>query len=152
MKVSARHGRIQLRLDQTEVALLESLFAELATVVAGEADGSDPVVARLYPDAYAGDPDAEADFQSLTRGSLRTERMDRIASCTRDLEHSRDVDLSDPQAAQRWITALNDLRLALGTRIGVTEDDYEVAPDDEPRLIYHWLTAVQDSVVNALMR
>jgi hypothetical protein len=153
VKVSARHGRIQLRLEQAEVALLESLLAELTTVLTDEADdGADPVVARLYPDAYAGDTEAEADFRSLTHESLRTERLDRIASCVSDLEHSRDVDLSDPQAAQRWITTLNDLRLALGTRLGVTEDDYAFTPDDEPRLIYHWLTAVQDTVVNALMR
>jgi hypothetical protein len=141
-----------MRLDRAEVALLESMFAELAAVVSDEAEGTDPVVARLYPDAYAGDADAEADFRSLTRGSLRSERMDRIAACARDLEHSRDVELSDPDAAQRWITVLNDLRLALGTRLGVTEDDYDVAPNDEPRLIYHWLTAVQDTVVTALMR
>jgi uncharacterized protein DUF2017 len=152
VKVSARHGRVQLRLDHAEAALLESLLAELTTVLGDDADDADPVVARLYPDAYADDTEAEADFRSLTHESLRTDRLDRIASCVGDLEHSRDVDLSEPQAAQRWITTLNDLRLALGTRLGVTEDDYAIAPDDEPRLIYHWLTAVQDTVVNALMR
>jgi hypothetical protein len=47
---------------------------------------------------------------------------------------------------------LNDLRLALGTRLGVTEDDYDRGPTGEPWVIYHWLTAVQDSVVTALMR
>jgi hypothetical protein len=143
---------VQLRLDQLEVELLETLFADLSAVLADDADNSDPVVARLYPDAYDGDPEAEADYRSLTRRSLRTERIERIAACTRDLEHSRDVDLSDPDAAQRWITALNDLRLALGTRLGVTENDYDVTPENEPRLIYHWLTAVQDTVVTALMR
>jgi hypothetical protein len=152
VKISTRHGRLQLRLDQLEVELLESLFADLAAVIADDADTADPVVARLYPAAYAGDTEAEADFRSLTRGSLRSERLDRIAACTRELEHSRDVDLTDRDAAQRWITVLNDLRLALGTRLGVTEDDYDVTPGDEPRLIYHWLTAVQDTVVTALMR
>jgi hypothetical protein len=151
VKVSARHGKVRLRLEPAEVTLLESLFAELATMLSDEAESGDPVVERLFPAAYADDTQAEADFRSLTHQSLRSERMDRISLCAGELARSRDVDLSDPETGDRWIKALNDLRLALGTRLGVTEDDYAVVPDDEPRLIYHWLTAVQDSVVTALM-
>ena len=53
---------------------------------------------------------------------------------------------------------LNDLRLALGTRLGITEDDTgddrstRATRTQRPRLVYYWLTAVQDSVVRALMR
>jgi hypothetical protein len=152
VKVSARHGRVRLRLEQAEVTLLESLFAELTTMLSQEDESADPVVQRLFPAGYADDADAEADFRSLTHQALRSERMDRIELCAGEIARSRDVDLSDPDTGERWIKALNDLRLALGTRLGVTEDDYAVRPDDEPRLIYHWLTAVQDSVVTALMR
>ena len=34
------------------------------------------------------------------------------------------ISLSEPQA-QVWLRALNDIRLALGVRLGVTEDVYE---------------------------
>jgi hypothetical protein len=152
VKVSARHGRLHLRLEPTEVSLLESLFAELAAVVSQDEGSDDPVVSRLFPAAYAEDAGAEAEFRSLTQPSLRTERIERTAMCTGELSRGRDVDLGDPEAGERWIKALNDLRLALGTRLAVTEEDYEHAPTDEPWVIYHWLTAVQDSVVTALMR
>jgi hypothetical protein len=50
---------------------------------------------------------------------------------------------------------LNDLRLALGTRLGITEDDDPdldpVDPAAQSRVIYYWLTALQDSVVQGLM-
>jgi hypothetical protein len=48
---------------------------------------------------------------------------------------------------------LNDLRLALGTRLGITEDDdHVVERPDDPRVVYYWLTGIQDAVVQALMR
>ena len=64
------------------------------------------------------------------------------------------LDLTDPADATRWLQVLNDLRLALGTRLGISEDDDEPDLDDpeqQPRLLYHWLTAVQDTVVQHLM-
>jgi hypothetical protein len=76
--------------------------------------------------------------------------------CRADLAGAGEVELADPDAARRWIQLLNDLRLALGTRLGITEDDdHELDPTDvraQPRLVYYWLTAVQDSVVQGLMR
>lgn len=160
MKITGRRGRRQLHLDAVEVALLETLFAELAAVVADDSDADDPVVARLYPAGYQADDDEEHEFRSLTRDSLRSDRLARIAACVQDLDggadrqRPADVDIADPQTGDRWIKVLNDLRLALGTRLGVTEDDPADDTDDDPehqsRLVYHWLTAVQDSVVTSL--
>ncbi|MGH3919863.1 MAG: DUF2017 family protein, partial [Pseudonocardiaceae bacterium] len=63
------------------------------------------------------------------------------------------VRLSDEQA-QAWLAALNDVRLALGTVLDVTEDmPDELAPDDPraPHLgVYHWLTWVQESLIQAV--
>lgn len=155
MKVSRRHGRLRLQLDPVEIALLESMFDELATVAAADDDtAADPVVQRLYPTAHPDDPDADADYRALTQESLRSERLARIQACAAELSAARDVDLGDAEVAERWIKVLNDLRLALGVRLEITENDDpvgEVDETDQPRLIYHWLTAVQDTVVTALM-
>ena len=59
-----------------------------------------------------------------------------------------------------WLGALNDLRLTLGTRLGLTEEDggelFLGLPDDDPRramhLVYDWLTYHQDRLVQALTR
>ncbi len=59
--------------------------------------------------------------------------------------------------AQAWLKALNDVRLALGVRLGVTEEFEEqwgrLAADDPQWAayeVYAWLGAVQESLVQAL--
>jgi Domain of unknown function (DUF2017) len=155
VKVSRRHGRLRLRLEPVETALLAKLIDELDTLMA-EPVADDEVLRRLYPPAYRGDDEAEVEFRSLTESGLRAERSDRMAACRADLVDAGDIDLGDEDAARRWIQVLNDLRLALGTRLGVTEEDEPDldpgGPDTHPRVVYHWLTALQDRVVTGLMR
>ena len=59
-----------------------------------------------------------------------------------------------PEAVEQWVGALNDVRLALGVVLEVTEDEQQVAPDD-PRAhgieLYHWLTWLQGSLVEVLL-
>ena len=53
-----------------------------------------------------------------------------------------------------WLTTINDIRLALGTRIGVSEDEPDIDPADPAAAVwqlYHWLTGLQDSLVRAAM-
>jgi hypothetical protein len=123
-------------------------------VLESPVDPDDAVLARLYPSAYRDDDEADLEYRSLTESGLRAERVERIAACRADLDRA-EIDLSPPDDARRWIQVLNDLRLALGTRIGITQDDDPALdrPDaaEPPRVIYYWLTAVQDSVVHALM-
>jgi Domain of unknown function (DUF2017) len=156
VKVTGRRGRLRLRLEPDEAQLLTNLFDQLEAVDDENFDPDDEVRQRLYPSAYPDDAEADVEYRSLTEASLRTERRERIAACRADLSRADDVDLADRDAGRRWIQVLNDLRLSLGTRLGVTEDDDTqidpTAPDAQPRLVYYWLTAVQDSVVQGLMR
>lgn len=158
MKVSRRHGRLRLRLERAEVELLLILLTELDAVLAGDVDSGDAVLTRLFPAAYRDDGDADAEYRSLTESTLRSERSERVAACRADLagEGHADVDLTDPDTGRRWLQVLNDVRLALGTRLEITEEaepelDLD-SPEGQQRMIYHWLTAVQDSLVHALMR
>jgi hypothetical protein len=58
------------------------------------------------------------------------------------------------EQADAWLAALNDVRLALGTTLGVTEDMPDEPPADETLAahlsVYHWLTFVQDALVQTL--
>ena len=148
-----RRGGVKLRLDAGEPAVLLSLLEELRTVVAAD-DADDAVVQRLFPAAYE-DADAADEFRELTETSLRTERTGRIERCEAEIASgSGTIDLAD-EAGDRWLRVLNDLRLALGTRIGVTEDwGHDVDPDDPaqfPQAAYLWLTGAQDALVRALI-
>jgi hypothetical protein len=61
------------------------------------------------------------------------------------------------EQAEAWLRALNDTRLVLGERLGVTEDWDEVVAslvEDDPRLPLFWvydrLTYLQETLVQAL--
>jgi hypothetical protein len=156
VKLDRRHGQLRLRLEAVEAAVLESLFDQVEALLDGpEGDGAEAIRARLAPAAYRDDAEAQAEFERLTAETLRADRNERFARCRAELAAGRDLDLTDPEAARRWLQVLNDLRLALGTRLEVSEDDpRDVEPDDpdsELWALYHWLTAVQDSVVVEMM-
>ncbi|MFN2518107.1 MAG: DUF2017 family protein [Jatrophihabitantaceae bacterium] len=154
MKVRRRGGLLRLRLDSIETRLLARLFEDLLELLSADSfDG--PVQWRLFPAGYRDDDAADLEFRSLTELTLRTERCERVGQCAADLAGaSGELELTD-EAGQRWIQVLNDVRLALGTQLGVTEDEPEMDPEDPDagqRAIYYWLTGAQDSMVRALMR
>ncbi len=158
MRVSrrpGRRGRVRINLEAVEAGLLTTLFDDLASAMRTLPD-DDPVRERLFPSAYPGDADAAEEFRSFTEDGLRDARLERLEKCRSDLPVAAgDVDL-DEDAGRRWLAVLNDLRLAIGTRLNITEDDEPeldpADPDAQTRAIYHWLTALQDSLVRAVMR
>jgi hypothetical protein len=163
VKVSAVEGGVRVRLDVGESDTLTSLLGDLVDALRpGGLDRGDPVFARLYPDGYQDNPEAAEAFRSLTEDSLRQERLQRAEQCMAGLaalgpaRRRMDVTLDAP-AAQRWTQVLNDMRLAVGTRLGITDENtaYDFDPRDPasmPWAIYAYLTGVQDSLVRALTR
>lgn len=59
------------------------------------------------------------------------------------------------EAANAWIAAVNDVRLALGTMLDIRPDGPDQLPDDHPMAphldVYQWLTVLQEYLVLALM-
>lgn len=117
----------------------------------------DPVLARLLPDAYRDDPDASAEFRRYTEESLRSGKISSAQAVMASLPaEGGEVVLSEPECEQ-WLRALNDVRLALGIRLGITDENQDLAEDisvDEPRSayiwVYQWLAYLQDSLIEAL--
>jgi hypothetical protein len=117
----------------------------------------DPVLARLLPDAYSDDTEAAGDFRRFTEQELRNGKAAAARTVLATLpEDGGRVRLSEEEA-QVWLRALNDVRLALGVRLSITEDfDARVANLDpaDPRSaymwIYDWLTFLQETLVRAL--
>jgi hypothetical protein len=135
------------------VADLEAMLGMSGTAQAPE----DPALARLLPDAYRDDPDAAGEFRRFTEQSLRSAKQEsaRIVLDTLPADGGP-VKLSGEQA-QSWLRALNDVRLALGVRLGVTEEFEEqwqeldpVDPRSAAFEVYAWLGGVQESLVQAL--
>ena len=117
----------------------------------------DPVLARLLPDAYRDDPEASGEFRRYTEQDLRSGKVAAAMTVLQTLPPSGGrVRLSHSDAGA-WLRALNDVRLALSVRLGVTDDFDEQVEDmsaDDPRSayvwVYQWLAFLQDSLVGAL--
>ncbi|MEW6473301.1 MAG: DUF2017 family protein [Actinomycetota bacterium] len=151
-------------LEAGEAAVLTRLCEELTTLLSGgEADGgSDPVLERLFPRAYL-DPteeEAERDWQRLVHDDLVDGRRKALASVEGTLAGATvrrgrfELTLSEEQA-QDWLAVLNDARLALGTRLQVTEDlDLSGLdpddPDTAPYAVYWWLGVLEERLVEVL--
>ena len=169
-------GRVVLRVDDVEKGLLTMLLQQLVEFVAPEGEQSDdplarmvgidpdaetpddPALARLFPDAYRDDAEAAAEFRRFTERSLRETKVAQATSALDTLRRSGEKVTLTPDEAAQWLGALTDLRLALGARLGVTEESLqELAelPDDDPRSatyhVYDWLTYLQESLVQSLM-
>ncbi|MEU1895615.1 DUF2017 domain-containing protein [Streptomyces pristinaespiralis] len=135
---------------------------------------SDPALARLFPEAYAdpeaGTPDEElraasSEFRRFTENDLRTRKREDALAVVRSLDAltpAGDGGAVLELAADdclHWLGALNDLRLTIGTRLDVGDEDenedlYRL-PDSDPRkpmvMAYLWLGALQETLVETLM-
>ncbi|MEU5715580.1 DUF2017 domain-containing protein [Streptomyces sp. NPDC020403] len=183
-------GGAAVALDEVEIAILRSLAVQLLELIGpGDqpADGEDPLaalfaegpsepptdpaLARLFPEAY-GDEDKElreasAEFRRFTENDLRTRKREDALVVVRTLDALGPVGdggavltLTADQC-RNWLGSLNDLRLTIGTRLEVSDEDdgqdgslYRL-PDSDPRkpmvMAYLWLGALQETLVETLM-
>jgi len=157
MKPFRRRGDVLVaRLVDAEASIVGLLLDQLEQLLAADpADsGGDPVVERLLPPGHASDPELAADYRDLTEAALRGGKADDLAIVRATLPpEGGDVRLDDDQA-RAWLRTTNDLRLALGTRLGIgadTEPPVELVSESDQQLaVYYWLTAVQGSLVDSL--
>ena len=137
-------------------AFLEEMAAMLGTA-GPTSPPEDPVLARLLPDAYRDDPEAAGEFRRYTEQGLRSGKVAAAQTVLDTLPAGGGHVRLRPEDAQAWLRALNDVRLAIGTLLGITEDyedELEQASWADPRSayleVYHWLGYIQDSLVRAL--
>ncbi|MER7183329.1 DUF2017 domain-containing protein [Streptomyces hyaluromycini] len=152
---------------------LAELFAE------GPSEApTDPVLRRLFPDAYS-DPELlpqtpeeaeerqahSAEFRRYTENDLRAGKRETALAVIRSLDALVPEEKGDavlkltPEESRQWLGALTDLRLAIGSRLDITdEDDTDLLyrlPDEDPRkplvMAYLWLGGLQETLVATLM-
>ncbi|MET7369777.1 DUF2017 domain-containing protein [Streptomyces sp. NPDC005566] len=183
-------GGAAVALDEVEIAILRSLAVQLLELVGpGDepADGEDPLaslfaegpsepptdpaLARLFPEAYGNEDkelrEASAEFRRFTENDLRTRKRDDALLVVRTLdaltpaEDGGAVLTLTADECRSWLGSLNDLRLTIGTRLEVSDEDegqdgslYRL-PDSDPRkpmvMAYLWLGALQETLVETLM-
>lgn len=118
----------------------------------------DPVLARLLPDGYHDDPDAAREFRRFTESGLRSAKVQAAQTLLATLPMDGGKIKLSAEHGEAWLRSLNDVRLALGVRLGVAEGfdepEYDVTLKDPSFayivFIYHWLSELQESLVTAL--
>ncbi len=180
-----RRGGASLTLDPTEASILRSLVVQMLELIGPGEDPSesedplarlfatgpseppeDPALARLFPDAYGEGPDAgeqSAEFRRFTENDLRARKREDGLALVRSIDRAPAgrrgrVELTlDPEDCRHWLGALNDLRLTLGSRLDVSDDDTSLyqLPDEDPTkpltMAYLWLGGLQETLLEVLM-
>ena len=151
----ARGGEVVARLDRAEAGILGLLLDQLEQLLDADSVAEDPVLQRLFPDGHRGDAEIAADYRDMTEESLRSGKADDLATVRATLPLEGGEVRLDRDQAGAWLRTTNDVRLALGVRLDITED---TEPPDDPAgdegqqlAVYYWLTAVQGSLVDALV-
>ena len=142
-----RQGTYAVRLPAPERALLANLVGQLRDLLQVTTD--DPSLRRLFPTAYHDDAERDREYQQLVRDELLERRLAALDTVDATAEA---LELDGAQLSA-WLTALNDLRLVLGTRLDVQEDQEAIDEDhpDAPAMaVYGYLSGLLDDVVDAL--
>jgi hypothetical protein len=139
-------GRVTARLEPHELVLLRGLVEDVMRLMTAD-DPANAATARLFPDASP-DPEVAADLRDLLHDDLRAAKLANARALLDTLPEDGRVSL-DAEAADQWLSALNDVRLPLGTVNGITAETYDTEPDedDDAMHLYDWLTTMQDSLV-----
>jgi Domain of unknown function (DUF2017) len=163
-KFTRRRGEagVELEMSLEEHDLLASLPDQLRDLYESTSD-TDPVRNRLFPRAYL-DPtaeEAEQEWRDLVHPELLRGRLAALEQLRSSLDTAKRgrggvvAVLSDDEVGA-WLSVLNDARLALGTRLEITEDlDYDDIDPDDPRApgfaAYGYLTYLQGQLIELLL-
>lgn len=129
-----------------EVTVLRHLVEDVQRLVDKDAPAN-AMTARLFPDPSL-DPEQATELRSLIEDDLREAKRAAARALLESLPDDGRLSL-DTETAEQWLTALNDLRLALGTALGVTED-MDDDRDDATMDAYRWLSFLQETLVEAV--
>ncbi|CAB4339306.1 MAG: DUF2017 family protein [Actinobacteria bacterium] len=163
-------NQVTLELEEVEVSLLKQLLDQLMELlepfdIPSDTDPleqlvgmsgptqlpQDPALARLFPNAYVDDKEAASEFRQYTEPDLRKNKVDNVKLALETLVEWNEVATLDKNQARAWLLALNDLRLTLGTRIGIGNFfDNHNERNDPAFHLYDWLTYLQGTLVDAI--
>ena len=148
----------QLLADRRTEAPTDPLAQLTGMMMGPDSKPADPAVARLLPDFHAEDAQLSSGLRVLHEPDLIAAKDAAAVELLDSLPRGGGPVRLDDEAAAAWMAALNDVRLALGVRLEITEDDTPppgVDVPDSPQAAmyatYRWLSAVQDSLVSAML-
>ncbi|MCC9146577.1 MULTISPECIES: DUF2017 domain-containing protein [unclassified Arthrobacter] len=170
---------ITANLEPGERDLLRKLFSDVQELLEPEtAADADPLAAmvgidpsavvpddsallRLLPNGIQGNGDDALEFRRFTERSLRESKQAALRAAALQLE-ATPLRL-DTEQAQLFARALNDVRLVLGDRLGLEDDEaaerlHDITDPSKAQdvdgylaLVYNFVTWLQETLMQALL-
>lgn len=113
--VALGDGRYRIRWTAGDRQMLDTLAAEIDALLAAD----DESLVRWFPPAYGTDEDRSKEYAALARDELVASKRAALGVVMGSFDRP-EVTEDDLHSIMR---ALNDLRLVLGTRLDVSEDE-----------------------------
>jgi hypothetical protein len=168
---------VLLVLPEHERALLMDLTRQVVQMLE-HSDAADPAMVRLLPSAYPDDDEAAAEFRRFTADDLTGRKIAHAQAVLATLEAPAaegttgdepiprrrgsgskgprpDERRLDTAAQQAWLRSLTDLRLTLGTRLGITDEGLPSGAESHLQAmhaVFDWLGYLQESLLQTLTR
>jgi len=142
-------GHYEVLLDPQVRAVLRAAAEQVGDLVTSETE----LTRRVYPPAYVSidQTQAENDYQKLVHGALER----RHQGCLSTLAATATSVTLDREELGQWLSAVETIRLVLGTRLDVSED-MDPPEDDDPSLpefvLYDLLGLLQETIVDLFAR
>lgn len=154
-KIAKTASGLSLSLDEQEAGILRGLTKEMRLLLQADVPPEDKVMQRLFPPAHEDEREQQS-YDDLVGAELRRVKIEALETVERVLtgDAGISVDLS-LEEVDEWLRLLNDLRLAIGTRLQVDDSKMEKPfdPDDPeaPALsVLHWLGWLQGTMLEEM--
>lgn len=146
---------LRLSLDEQEAGILRELSHEMRLLLEADVPPQDDVMQRLFPKAHDDEREQQS-YEELVGAELRRVKMEALATVERGLSGGGAIvaELTGEEVDE-WLRLLNDLRLAIGTRLQVDdskmEKPFDASDPEAPALsVLHWLGWLQGTLLEEM--
>lgn len=147
---------VQEMLDERQAGAPSDPLEQLTGIRTGNPEAPpDGALARLLPDFIKERDDSNGALRSLHEPEIIDAKMTAAQRLIESLPAGGGrLELTEDDASA-WIAAINDMRLSLGTILGIGPEVPDRLPPDHPMAahldVYQWLTVLQEYLVLGLM-
>ncbi len=138
-------GTYAVDLDPPVRELVGSFIDQLRDLL----DTDSALLERLFPPPYGDDAERNEGYAVLAGAELREQRHAALDLVSTHL----DDEVLDEEQLLAWMRSLNDIRLVMGTMLGVTDDSVEPELDEEDAAaysMYEFFGYLLEMIVSAL--
>ncbi|MCH2372720.1 MAG: DUF2017 domain-containing protein [Planctomycetes bacterium] len=150
-------GDFVLVMPGPALAYLSGVPTRLRAVLR-DPEGSRAAFDRLFPVTYK-DKEYEEEHRKLMHEELVQRKLDNVDAFDKLLKGST-VDFTESEVIvpgnqfEAWLGFVNDMRLVLGTQLGVEKEDWEdEVPEDDPQaesyFLLHFLSILEEMLLRA---